>query len=142
MQLSMARTPFAGSTMAPSRVPVRARSVAVALKPSKAADFKALTDEEMVMKIGDLKQELASVRFRQKTRGIEEIRPGEAQPQQDVDKIPRGHLNKHIRRQIAQIWTVLRERQIKEGISSRENKAMERKAMLSYPKKPAGIKPW
>lgn len=102
----------------------------VCVKPTKAADFRGLSDEELLNKIGQLKLELASVRFLQRTRGISEMKPGETQEQPDPEKVPKGHLNKHIRRQVAQLSTVVRERQIKEGINRKQAKSIERGAAL------------
>ena len=61
--------------------PARRSSIVVAVKPTKAADFHGLSDEEVLGKINELKVELASVRFLQRTRGISEIKPGDTQPE-------------------------------------------------------------
>ncbi len=97
---------------------MRRPCVVVAVKPTKAADFRSLSDSEIIVKIGDLKAELASVRFMQRTRGISEILPDIA-PTPDPEKTPKTHLNKHLRRQVAQLNTVLRERTLAAGISAR-----------------------
>ncbi len=46
---------------------------------SQAADFRSLSDSELLQKASLLKQDLASVRFLQRTRGIAEVKPGEQQ---------------------------------------------------------------
>lgn len=40
-------------------------------------------------------------------------------------------MNKHLRRQIAQLATIVRERQIKEGINRKQAKQMEKRALLA-----------
>lgn len=46
-------------------------------------------------------------------------------------QVPKAHMNKHLRRQIAQLATVVRERQIKEGINRKQAKQMEKRALLA-----------
>lgn len=91
----------------------------------QAVDFRGLSDEEIMTKIGQLKVELASVRFLQRTRGNAEIKPGE-QMQPDPENVPKAHTNKHLRRQVAQLRTLLREREIKAGISTRDSRKKEK----------------
>ena len=91
----------------------------------QAADFRALSDSEILSKVSSLKTELASVRFLQRTRGISEVKPGEQQ-NPDPEKVPRSHNNKHIKTQVAQLLTIIRERQIKEGISRKDALIIER----------------
>lgn len=50
--------------------------------------------------------------------------------QPDATKIPKGHINHHLRRQVAQLWTILRERSMKDGISRREYASMIKKAAM------------
>jgi ribosomal protein L29 len=45
----------------------------------QAADFRSLSEPEILNKLGSLRTEIASVRFLQRTRGISEIKPGEQQ---------------------------------------------------------------
>ncbi|KAF5842937.1 hypothetical protein DUNSADRAFT_3964 [Dunaliella salina] len=110
-------------SLAPLRrsAPVRT-SVSVAVKPTKAADFQGLSDDEIFAKISDLKKELATVRFLFRTRGISEMAPGDSSPQPDPEKMPKPHVNKHLRRQVAQLWTVWRQRQIKAGVDARTSR--------------------
>jgi len=94
----------------------------VAVKPTKAADFQGLSDDEIFTKIGDLKKELATVRFLFRTRGISEMAPGDSSPQPDPEKMPKPHVSKHLRRQVAQLWTIWRQRQIKAGVDARTSR--------------------
>ncbi|GAX75216.1 hypothetical protein CEUSTIGMA_g2660.t1 [Chlamydomonas eustigma] len=126
MQKTISRTaqrPFTTS------VP-RSRLVVVAVKPTKAADFRSLSEPEILNKLGSLRTELASVRFLQRTRGISEVKPGEQQ-NPDPEKVPKANLNKHLKKQVAQLMTILRERQIKEGITRKEALQIERAVALS-----------
>ena len=82
-------------------------------------------------KVTSLKTELASVRFLQRTRGISEVKPGE-QNNPDPEKIPKSNNNKHIKVQVAQLLTIIRERQIADGISRKEALSIERNAVRSY----------
>lgn len=99
-------------------------------KPTKAQDFSGLSNEELLKKVGALKKEVASTKWLQKTRGVEEIKPGENQPQPDPEKSPKGHLNKHLRRQVAQCMTMVRQRQIADGITRKQARQMEKYAAL------------
>ena len=74
-----ASRPFTSSVQPPNVIAPcsRGRLLVVALKPSKAADFRTLSNVELVMQQDKLKRELANVRFMQKTKGIEEIKPGQ-----------------------------------------------------------------
>ena len=45
----------------------------------QASEFRELSEPEILTKIGSLKNEIASVRFLQRTRGISEVKPGEQQ---------------------------------------------------------------
>ena len=45
----------------------------------QASQFRELSTPEVLSKISALKQEIASVRFLQRTRGISEVKPGEQQ---------------------------------------------------------------
>lgn len=123
---TVAVKPFSGlARPAPART-----SVVVAVKPTKAADFRGLSDAEVVQKIGELKTELLSVKILQRTKGNAEMKKGE-QMTPKPETIPKGHMNKHLRRQIAQLWTIYRERQVKEGISARESRNLEKRALLA-----------
>jgi hypothetical protein len=46
-------------------------------------------------------------------------------------QVPKANLNKHLKKQVAQLMTILRERQIKEGITRKEALQIERAVALS-----------
>ncbi|GFR42668.1 hypothetical protein Agub_g3479 [Astrephomene gubernaculifera] len=132
MQVSRAFTAARPVRTAAAPVPMQRASVIVQFKRTKMADFNGLSNEELLYKSVTLKRELASVKWLQRTRGIVEMKPGDVnQPQPDPEKVPKGHLNKHLRRQIAQCLTLLRERQIADGVTRREALRMERAAALA-----------
>ena len=64
---------------------------------SKIEDVRALSDEELAEEIVSAKRSLFDLRFKQGTRQEEEIKP---------------HQFKHLRRRIAHLLTVERERQL------------------------------
>lgn len=118
--------PFAVQKAASQRLTV----VAMA-KPVKAKDLRPLSDEELTTKVASLKRELLSVKFLQRTRGVAEMKPGEAQQQQpDPEKVPKANMNKHLRTQISVALTVLRERQVAAGINKRDSASIERRAKV------------
>ncbi len=132
MMRGSVQRPFQPASASAGRVAAPRRAlVVVAVKPTKAADFRSLSNDEIFGKISDLKSELASVRFLQRTRGIAEINPENLTQQPDPEKVPRGHLNKHLRKQIAQLWTVWRERQLKDNISARESRKLQTRGQLA-----------
>lgn len=112
MQASVNRSAFAGRNVAPAT----RRSVVVAVKPTKATEFRSLSNEELLSKIAETKKQLSSTRFMQKTRGISLDPEAKEQQQPDPEKVPKGHLNKQYRRIVAQCLTELRARQIADGI--------------------------
>jgi len=63
----------------------------------KIEDARALSDEELAQEIVSAKQELFNLRFQQATRQEEQAQP---------------HQFKHLRRRIAQLLTVEREREL------------------------------
>ncbi|KAG2430687.1 hypothetical protein HYH02_013684 [Chlamydomonas schloesseri] len=130
MQVARAFTAVrpARSVAAPAQQRV---SVVAMAKPTKLADFAGLSNEELVNKSNLLKRELAQTKWLQRTRGVGELKPGENQPQPDPEKVPKGHLNKHIRRQIAQCLTLLRQRQVAEGVDRKEARRIEKRAALA-----------
>ncbi|KXZ52170.1 hypothetical protein GPECTOR_10g799 [Gonium pectorale] len=116
----------------PTVAPATQRAaVIVRVKPTKTSDFSGLSNEELVGKALELKRELAQTKWLQRTRGIGEFKAGESQPQPDPEKVPKGHLNKHIRRQIAQCLTLVRQRQISEGIDRNTARKIEKAAALA-----------
>lgn len=55
--------PFTAAAVRPSCITARRSLVVVAVKPTAAADFRSMADEDLVMKIVELKQDLARTRF-------------------------------------------------------------------------------
>lgn len=77
----------------------------------KIEDARALSDEELAQEIVSAKQELFNLRFQQATRQEEKAQP---------------HQFKHLRRRIAQLLTVERERELgKEKPTSSSSDAAE-----------------
>ena len=64
----------------------------------KASEVRELSSEEMQNKVGDLKQELFNLRFQQATGQLEN--PARM---------------RHVKKDIARILTILRERELKEA---------------------------
>jgi hypothetical protein len=69
-------------------------------------------------------------RFLQRTKGNAEMKPGE-QMAPNPEKVPKAHTNKHLRRQVSQLWTILRERQLAQGISARDARKIETRVKLA-----------
>ncbi|GIL50101.1 hypothetical protein Vafri_6415 [Volvox africanus] len=131
MQVSRAFTAVrpVRSTVAPA--PQRV-AVVVQAKPTKIADFSGLSNQELVDKSNLLKRELASVKWVQRTGGVTEFKAGETMPERDPEKVPKAHVNKHLRRQIAQCLTLLRQRQMADGITDRRvARRIEKRAALA-----------
>lgn len=79
----------------------------------KIKDARALNDEELAQEIVSAKQELFNLRFQQATRQEDKAQP---------------HQFKHLRRRIAQLLTVERERELakkKQTSSSSSSEAVE-----------------
>jgi ribosomal protein L29 len=102
MQAFSAKPRAAAFRAAPSAQPRRA--VVVAAKPTKLADFAALSNEEALDKLAALKKEYVMLQYYQRTRGYESV--ADMQGKQELgEKVPKGNEFKHTRRQIAQLWT-------------------------------------
>ncbi|PNH05464.1 hypothetical protein TSOC_008302 [Tetrabaena socialis] len=106
-------------------------SVVAHVKPTKMADFSSLSSEELVEKSLILKRELASTKWLQRTRGVGELKPGENQPQPDPENVPKGNINRHIRVQIAQCLTLVRQRQAADGLDRKDVRRIEKRAALA-----------
>lgn len=118
------RSAFAGRNV---RSQSARQSVVTLVKPSKAADFRSLTNEQLFDKVFEAKTQLATTRFIQKTRGINLDPSVKEQQQPDPEKIPKTTTNKLYRREIAQCLTILRQRQIEDGIDRDASKKLFRK---------------
>ena len=79
------------------------------LKPTKAADFKAMSNDDLIGEIVAAKKMLFELRMRQSTR-----------------KEYKGHHFSILRNKIAQIRTVKREREVAEGVNKRDSRKIKR----------------
>lgn len=111
-----------------SRPQVRGASVIVAARPTKATDFKGLDNSELLQKVSELKREHLRLEYMQRTRG-NTINPGaEANPEAVA---PKPSEFKQVRRSIAQLLTLLREREIEAGINRKESRQLRKEAMVA-----------
>ena len=79
------------------------------LKPTKAADFKGMSNEDLLNEITAAKKMLFELRMRQSTR-----------------KEYKGHHFGILKKKIAQIRTVKREREVTEGVNKRDSRKIKR----------------
>ena len=79
------------------------------LKPTKCADFKSMSNDELNAQIVDAKKKLFELRMRQSTR-----------------KEYKGHHFGILKTKIAQIRTVKREREVTEGVNKRDSRKIKR----------------
>lgn len=98
-------------TSAPVRSVRQHASIVPMAKSSKAADYRSLADDAIKAKVDELKVQLAMKRFLLRTRGNEDLTKAQ-QSQPNEEKIPKPHEFRNARRQIAQMMTVLREREL------------------------------
>jgi ribosomal protein L29 len=123
-QLRATRAFAAGSKPA-----VRRTSVVVQAKPTKFAEFKGLSNEEVLQTIGTLKKELVRLNYMRRTQG-NVINPdnGEEAPEAKPIKI---HEIRYTKRQIAQLMTLLRERQIEDGLTQKESRKLKKEILVA-----------
>ena len=76
MQSLSSRRAFTSSTVGPRLAAQRRQLVVVAAKPTKAADFRLLTEEQISEKIVQLHKEAFTYRALQRTGGIQEFKAG------------------------------------------------------------------
>jgi ribosomal protein L29 len=98
-------------------------------KPTRIADFAALSNEDALKKVGDLKAESLRLQYFQRSRGAT-LNPDQKEAQPDADKVPKGHEYKAVRRQIAQLLTLVRQRQIADGIDRRASLQLQKAAAV------------
>uniref|UniRef100_A0A7S0ICN5 Large ribosomal subunit protein uL29c n=1 Tax=Micromonas pusilla TaxID=38833 RepID=A0A7S0ICN5_MICPS len=79
------------------------------LKPTKAADFKSMSNDELNAQIVEAKKMLFELRMKQSTR-----------------KEYKGHHFGILKTKIAQIRTVKREREVTEGVNKRDSRKIKR----------------
>jgi len=120
------RAPFQAATV--SRTTVRGASVVVSARPTKAADFRGLDNGEILQKVDELKKEKLRLQYMQKTRG-NMLNPGEEANPEAVQV--QSHQFKDVRRQIAQLETVLREREIADGITRKQSRQLRREVKVA-----------
>jgi ribosomal protein L29 len=98
--------------------------VIVHVKPSKGADFRGLDTEELLSKLYVVKEQLARTKFLQATRGANLDPNNREESTPNAEKVPATNNNKHLRRQAAQINTIVRERQIADGINRKDSRKL------------------
>lgn len=134
--LAASSTPLRGAFRSSAPRPARLQRpcIMAMAKPTKAADFRELSNEQLATKVTEAKVALASKRFLLRTRGQEDIsKQQDTQPAED--KIPKPHEFKALRLQVAQMLTVMRERSLPnaakgvKGLTRKEVNRTERKAM-------------
>ncbi|KAL4452772.1 hypothetical protein ABPG75_008434 [Micractinium tetrahymenae] len=108
----VARQPFAAASRPPARPAVRPLVVAMA-KPTKAADFRGLSVEEIDTAVQEAKRDMFSMRIKFAKR--EEWKPSDY---------------KALKRKVAQLLTVRRERELAQGVDRRASKAAERQKLV------------
>ena len=79
------------------------------LKPTKAAEFKAMSNDDLLAEMTAAKKMLFELRMRQSTR-----------------KEYKGHHFGILKTKIAQIRTVKREREVAEGVNKRDSRKIKR----------------
>eukprot|EP00879_Flechtneria_rotunda_P000680 GHRR01000797.1.p1 GENE.GHRR01000797.1~~GHRR01000797.1.p1 ORF type:complete len:131 (+),score=39.98 GHRR01000797.1:170-562(+) len=120
------RTPFTAATG--SRPVSRSCGVVLQARPAKAADFRGLDNVEILQKVAELKKESMRLQYMQRTRG-NMINPGaEANPDAVA---PKPHEFGQVHRQIAQLLTILREREMEAGITRKESRALRKEAKVA-----------
>ncbi|KAI8464672.1 MAG: mitochondrial ribosomal protein L29 [Monoraphidium minutum] len=114
----------------PAQSSTRARAaVVVRVKPTSAADFRSLSAEEILKRAGELKAEYTKLQYMKRTRGKVQ-NPETMQDQADDSAQPKGNEYKHVRRQLAQLLTVLREKQAADGIGRKEARMLKKEASV------------
>jgi len=107
----------------------RRPSSAVCAKPTRVADFASLSNEDALKKVGDLKVEYMRLQYFQRSRGAT-LNPDQKDAQPDADKVPKGNEYKAVRCQIAQLLTMVRQRQVVDGIDRRAALAIQKAASV------------
>ena len=79
------------------------------LKPTKASEFKAMSNDDLIAEMVSAKKMLFELRMRQSTR-----------------KEYKGHHFGILNKKIAQIRTVKREREVAEGVNKRDSRKIKR----------------
>jgi large subunit ribosomal protein L29 len=116
--LPPSRAAFSSGSLRPAR-PQRV-SIITHVKPTKLVDFKDLSDDEIMTKVVDIRKQLFDMRMRA---------PSAMAQSTSEDKVatPKAHEYKHLKRQIAQLLTLKRQRQIELGVGVRTSRALDKK---------------
>jgi ribosomal protein L29 len=101
----------------------------VCAKPTRIADFASMSNEQALQKVADLKAEYLRLQYFQRSRGAT-LNPDQKDAQPDADKVPKGHEYKAVRRQIAQLLTLVRQRQVADGIDRRTALSLQKAAAV------------
>lgn len=97
------------------RAPAVVRCLVLAMaKPTKAAEFRGLSAEQIDQEVATAKRALFDLRLKQKTR-------------QELKTSDFGFYQ----RKVAQLLTIKREQQLAEGISKRESRRMEKQQKIA-----------
>ncbi|KIY97318.1 ribosomal protein L29 [Monoraphidium neglectum] len=126
---SLRSSSLATRAFAPAQTGRRA-AVVVRVKPTAAGDYRALSAEELIQKAASLKAEYTKLQYLKRTRG-KVTNPETLQDQADDGIAPKGHEFKHARRQLSQVLTVLREKQIADGLSRKDARKIEKEAAVA-----------
>jgi ribosomal protein L29 len=126
-QLRASRAAFA-----PSSRPLPRRAVVVQVRPTKFSDFKALSNEEVMEKVAELKKEQFRQQYMRRSGGRvfnpETILASNADDEATPVKITELH---HVKRQIAQLMTLIRQRQIEDGVDRKTARQQRKKAFVA-----------
>ncbi|GBF98505.1 mitochondrial ribosomal protein L29 [Raphidocelis subcapitata] len=117
--------PAAGSSSARRGVAVVTR-----VKPSRAGDYRALSEAELMQGVASLKAEYTKLQYMKRTRG-KMTNPETLQDPTDDGVAPKGHEFKNVRRQLAQMLTVLREKQVADGLDRKASRALQKEASIA-----------
>ncbi len=91
-----------------------APDVFTGLKPTKAADFKSMSNDDLISEMTSAKKMLFELRMRQSTR-----------------KEYKGHHFGILKTKIAQIRTVKRDREVAEGVTKRDSRKIKREEKVA-----------
>ncbi|PSC74452.1 50S ribosomal [Micractinium conductrix] len=108
---AVAQRPFAAAARLPARP--AARLQVVAAKPTRAAEYRAMSAEQIDAAVQDCKREMFSMRIKFAKR--EEWKPSDY---------------KALKRKVAQLLTIKREAEVAQGVDRRDSKAAENRRLV------------
>ncbi|PRW60985.1 50S ribosomal chloroplastic [Chlorella sorokiniana] len=108
----VAQRPFAAAARLPARPAVQRLQV-VAAKPTKAQEFRGMSNEDIDEAVQQCKRDMFSMRIKFAKR--EEWKPSDY---------------KALKRKVAQLLTVRRERELAQGVDRRASKAAENRRLV------------